>query len=401
MRIILTGATGLLGRNLLFEILKQNLNRLEDLEIFVLGRPQKEAPLEERLDNIIANDGYDYIGIGPKSSVEVRKKIDKSINPIAFDLTHDDLGISPDDFEKLKEKKIDHFFHVAALTDFRAGSAIEDKLEEVNVKGTQRVLSLISKLKVDQLIYISSAYACGSKTGVVEPDYVNINEQFRNPYEKSKLKAEILVRDFAKKNKLNFKVFRPSTICGRLIEKPIGCINKFDVFYAWGSFFLRIKYKHLQSLDNIYDIKYQLPIRIHFNPNSGLNIIPVDFAAKVLYQTSTNNWPGNSYYLANVGETPHKLYVKMILDALGMEGYSFVANEPTDKNEIEKFYYKTVGKIFTPYAVSKPIMFDVSNLKYNLRKINLVCPEVNEKALTKLVDFAKKKFFGLNFSDEV
>ena len=33
MRIVITGATGLLGRNLLFEIIKQDLNNLDDLEI--------------------------------------------------------------------------------------------------------------------------------------------------------------------------------------------------------------------------------------------------------------------------------------------------------------------------------------------------------------------------------
>jgi nucleoside-diphosphate-sugar epimerase len=38
MRVALTGATGFLGRNLLFEIVKRNLQALDRLQVVVLGR---------------------------------------------------------------------------------------------------------------------------------------------------------------------------------------------------------------------------------------------------------------------------------------------------------------------------------------------------------------------------
>lgn len=396
MRIALTGATGLLGRNLLFEILKQNLGKLDDLEILVLGRPQNELPLNERLGTMIAEDGFDYIDVPQAERPELKKKIDQCIIPISFDLVHDKLGISQEEYIRLKNARIDHFFHVAAQTDFRTDKEVEVRLEEVNVRGTQKVLKLIGELNVGQVVYIGSAYSCGSKVGRVEPDYVNLDEHFRNPYEKSKLRAEVEVRRFAREKGVKCKVFRPTTICGRLIEKPTGSINKFDVFYAWGAFFLRLKLKQFKSVDHIYDKPLEVPVRIHFNSNSGLNIVPCDYAAKVLYQASVNGWEGESFHLANNAETPHELYTGSILQGINIKGYSFVPEEPADKNVAEKFYYKTVGKLFTPYASNDPIFFNVSNLGRGLKKIGLACPVVDGQNLVKLIDFAKKKYFNLS-----
>lgn len=395
MRIALTGATGLLGRNLLFEIFKQNLHRLDDLKIIVLGRSHKTASLYDRIKDIISTDGVYYIGVAEQNHSEfINKILNDCIIPIPFDLTKDGLDISADNFDKLKGAKIDYFFHVAALTDFRSDNTVKVKLEEVNVNGTHRVIDLVKKLNVGEIIYVGSAYSCGSKTGLVEPDYVNLNEKFRNPYEESKLKAEILVRDFAKSSGIKFKVFRPTTICGRLIEKPIGCTNKFDVFYAWAAFFLREKLKRV-PFDKIYETPYNISVRIHFNSRSGLNIVPSDYAAKILYEAALNDPKRESCHLANDYETPHQLYVSIILESIKITGCTFVENEPDDKNMFEKFYYKTVGKIFTPYTLSESTYFNVNNLENLKQKKELSCPPVDKINLLKLLAYAKEKYFGI------
>lgn len=396
MRIALTGATGLLGRNLLFEILKQNLDKLDNLEILVLGRPQNELPLTERLDNIIVNDGFDYIDVAPENRSALKKKIDRSIVPISFDLVHDGLGISQDEYSTLKREKIDHFFHVAALTDFRSSPAVKSALEEVNERGTRRVLDLIKNLNIGQLIYIGSAYSCGSKTGMIEPDYINLDETFRNPYEKSKLVAEISVREFAEEHKIRHKVFRPTTICGRLIEKPIGSINKFDVFYAWAAFFLKEKSRLIKSTQRLFDDSAKFDIRIEVNSNAGLNIVPVDYAAKMLYEVCVNDGESVSYHLANSGETNHQEYIKWMFECINVEGFSFTDKEPENKNGIEKVYYRTVGRIFTPYIIGDPMHFKVDNLIEFHGKTNVKCPVIGKENFMHLMGFAKQKNFGLN-----
>lgn len=43
MRVVVTGATGLLGRNFVFEVIKQNIHRLDQVEIILLGRPDSSG----------------------------------------------------------------------------------------------------------------------------------------------------------------------------------------------------------------------------------------------------------------------------------------------------------------------------------------------------------------------
>ena len=62
LKIAITGATGLIGRNLLFEILKQNIKNLDELEIFVLGRGQCGKDIHQRINEIGERMGTSYLG---------------------------------------------------------------------------------------------------------------------------------------------------------------------------------------------------------------------------------------------------------------------------------------------------------------------------------------------------
>jgi len=393
LRIAITGATGLLGRNLLFEILKQNLSHLDSLEILVLGRPRKSASTEDRFEDIVLHDGSYYLGFGPRLSDELIAQIKDCLKPISFDLSVDDLDISADDFKILKSEPIDYFFHVAALTDFRSGKAIEQKLNEINVEGTKRICQLISALKVKEVIYIGSAYSCGVKEGNIEPDYINLEGEFRNPYEKSKLLGEIHFRQFAINNRLKYRIFRPSTISGRLLEAPIGATSKFDVFYGWAAFFLSQKAKNVSNND-LFEKFSKMPVRIWVNPDKGLNIVPADYAAKVLYLVCCQNDVSRSFYLANDLEALHKEYISWMFDFLKIDGVKFVNQMPEGLNKLEQLYYKSVGRIFTPYIIAD-LQFDTSNLSDIKNKNELFCPVINNEEFLKLLGYARTCNFGI------
>ena len=68
---------------------------------------------------------------------------------------------------------------------------------------------------------------------------------------------------------------------------------------------------------------------------------------------------------------------------------------PEDLNAEERFYYKTVGDIFTPYIHQDAINFNVDNLQDLYAQEDLRCPEINEENLKHLLSFAKSKNFGL------
>jgi len=316
-----------------------------------------------------------------------------------MDLNEDKLGIQSEDFKQLKSAPIDFFFHIAALTDFRNTPSITDALRRTNVYGTQQTLQLASSLGVNEFCFVGSAYSCGTASGIISPDYINLKQSFRNPYELSKLEAEILVRNFAKKTGMRCRYFRPSTICGRLIEPALGAINKFDVFYAWAVFFFQMKLKNLKTGKDKYKDPINFEIRICCNPKSGLNLVPADYAAKVIYQVCLQKDSGENYYLANNQETLHSLCITLILETLNIQGAKLMETIPDQMNVLEQLYYRTAGKIYTPYMSSEPMLFDVGNLNNILRTAKLQCPPVDRKNFLILMDYAKKHNFGLNVQE--
>ncbi len=393
----MTGATGLLGRNLLFEILRQNRGDLERLKIVILGRPASNVgALKQRVRAILEDDDFE----GLRLSRETLDFVLANVMQFAgVDFGSGDAQVAPDDFSRLASAPIDWFFHLAGLTDLRSGRASETALQRVNAEGTGRVLQLVSRLRVREFCHVGTAYSCGMASGRILPGELSATRQFRNPYERSKCWAELQVREFARKTGTRCRYFRPSTICGRLLEPPLGAISKFDVFYSWPAFFARMSRKaaahftfHRQGRGNRH--ARVLNVRVCYNRRSGLNIVPVDYVAKAMYLVCDQEDPGDSYHLVSDSETPHRRYIPQLLDSIGVTGVTQVDTVPTGRNALEALYYRSVGALYTPYITCDPILFDSSNLQPLLRRAGLRCPRITPAALSSLMRYAMRRNFG-------
>jgi len=396
MRVAITGITGLLARNLLFEILKFYSHNGGDLEIIAFGRSSESFPLKKRIAALLENDGVDYVSSDEKTFSS--EALSKHIIPIEFDLSKSNLGISERDLSALKNKPIDFFFHLAAVSDFRPAVATKEKLAKLNIEGTNRVLDLANQLKIGEFIFTGTAYSYGTEKGVIRPDTINLNDKFRNFYEESKLLAENRVRQFCKANHIRFRSHRPVGICGRLIEEKIGSICKYDTFYAWAQFLLRQKMRLVKDKKNVYSEQLRMPLRVLCDPEAFLNSVPADYAAKLLWALSYYNDSGQSYHLANEHEIKNDTYLRIMLSELGISGVEFVNKIPEDMNKIERIYYKSVGRIYTPYLLENNIRFYTDNLKDFTKKHKITCPPMNEANFGKLIGFAKENHFGLETS---
>lgn len=93
MRVALTGATGFLGRNLLFEIVKRNLHALDRLQVVVLGRRRRGHSLKDRVRDILLTDGSRYIGLSEERDTVLREFCERSVDCIEMDLELDGLGL--------------------------------------------------------------------------------------------------------------------------------------------------------------------------------------------------------------------------------------------------------------------------------------------------------------------
>lgn len=394
----LTGVTGLFGRNVFFEIIKDNLPHLDQISFIILGRSSLNQPLKNRVEDIFYSEGLNYLSVSTTENYDFEAFLATNITYVDINLSKFEI-ISDAERQKLIGKPIDYFFHVAAVTDFRNDPKVIETLNQQNVTGTAQVLELCKSLSIKEFCHVSSAYACGKTYGNIAPDYTNLNVSFRNHYEKTKLQGELLVKEYQQQTGVRCRIFRPSIIVGKLMEGIKGEICKFDTIYGWAYFFLKWKLKNVSnSIHAVYNKLTPVNLRIVIDAQTGLNLVPVDYAAKMMYQVCKQNLPGDYFHLVNKEETKSTLVLKKIFELFNITGYDLVRSIPEKMNEFESFYYKTIGAIFTPYVTQREMNFNTDNLKAIADAHNLHCPSVDSLALETLLNYAKVKNFGLKGS---
>ena len=123
----------------------------------------------------------------------------------------------------IKKNKIDSIIHLAANLIIGEGQRKPKKYYKNNVLGTKNLLEACKDTTVKNFIFSSTAaiYKEGqykvSEKSIIKPKSI---------YGKTKIKAENLIRNFAKKNKINYGILRYFNIAGSSPSGKIGLINK-------------------------------------------------------------------------------------------------------------------------------------------------------------------------------
>jgi thioester reductase-like protein len=207
--ILLTGATGFVGTELLARYLQRT-----DRTVYALVRARDDEHATERLRETLAG------AFGSTDSFDAR------VRAIAGDITQPGLGLHPDAALEVAGA-VSEIVHGAASVSF------ELELEAsraINVEGTRRMLAFAELCRLEgglrRFTYISTAYVAGTHRGVFCEDDLEVGQGFRNPYEQSKHEAELLVRDHARC--LPVTVVRPSIVVG---DRHSGWTASFNVLY--------------------------------------------------------------------------------------------------------------------------------------------------------------------------
>src|SRR4051812_34508347 len=177
--LLLTGATGFVGRELLRRLLER-----DDRNVHALVRADDDATAAQRLPE------------------------HERLRVWAADLERPGLGLDAARADQLAERT-STVIHCAASVSFSLGLA---ESRRVNVGGTARVAELAERCAarggLDRLSYVSTAYVAGAHRGDFGEDDLDVGQTFRNPYERSKFEAERMLRDhFAH---LPVQILRPS-----------------------------------------------------------------------------------------------------------------------------------------------------------------------------------------------
>lgn len=240
MQLFITGVTGFLGG----EVLVNLAARKEIEKIYCLVRIKDgEADPKARLRKIfeLHNDHYDA----------------NKIELIEGNLTDEDLVIKLKADPRLKN--IDHVIHSAANTSF--SGIYNDLIDKVNIQGLKSLLTWAESLEVmNKFVYIGTATICGKDVlhrMVHEDESPNLQASHLVRYTYSKMMGELMVREMLPKEKI--LILRPSIIMGD--SRPVFPRSPVILWTLATANLIRL-----------------LPIA----PDSALDVIPVDYAAKAI-----------------------------------------------------------------------------------------------------------------------
>ena len=128
----------------------------------------------------------------------------------------------------IKKNKIDSIIHLAANLIIEEGQKKPKKYFKNNVLGTKSLLDACKNTTVKNFIFSSTAaiYKEGqyrvSEKSVIKPKSI---------YGKTKVKAEKLIKNFTKKNKITYGILRYFNIAGSSPSGKIGLITKKATIY--------------------------------------------------------------------------------------------------------------------------------------------------------------------------
>lgn len=260
--VLLTGATGFVGMELLARFLQRT-----DRTVIALVRGEDEEDAAARLRRTLA------------SLLGDAKPYEDRLVAVRADLERPALGL--DATEEIAEAVTD-VVHGAASVSFELGLP---ESRAINVEGTRRMLELAALCRrrggLRSFSYVSTAYVAGTHRGTFGEDDLAVGQGFRNAYERSKFEAERLVREHA--DELPISIFRPSIVVG---DHRTGWTPVFNVLYG-----------PLRAFDQgAYRV---VPAR----RGAPVDVVSVDYVADAIFALSTERpGDGRCYHLTGGDE---------------------------------------------------------------------------------------------------
>ncbi len=293
--LLLTGATGFVGMELLARVLEQT-----EYDVVALVRADDDRAAQARMDELLQT----LVAPGTRPH---RGRV----RALAADLESDGLGLSPLVRERLAGS-IKAVVHCAASISFTLPL---DEARRINVEGTRQIVALASAAHerggLERFVHVSTAYVAGERTGVVSEHDGDVGQGFRNTYERTKLEAEQIVTGSG----LPAAIVRPSVIVG---DSETGWTQAFNVIYWPLQAFARGLFPTVPG-----------------DPGASLDIVPVDTVANALLELLRGPVRGGAFHIVAGDSAPSNAELAtMAAEAFDAEPPVFVG--PGEDEEAEK-----------------------------------------------------------------
>jgi amino acid adenylation domain-containing protein/thioester reductase-like protein len=361
-RIFLTGATGILGSSLLYELLCQT-----QADVYCLVRATRIEEGQARIQNSL------------KRYLLWNDALNARIIPVLGDLSKPQLGIEPKQFSRLAEK-IDVIYHCGALVNIVYPYSA---LKASNVLGTQEVLRLASKTKIKPVHFISTVDVFSSANTsefrtIYEQDAIGPGKHLYSGYAQSKYIAEQLVK-IASSRGLPVSIYRPSNIIG---DNRTGIQNT--------NSFVALMIKGCIQMGLAPELK------------AVLNLVPVDYVSQaIVHLAQYKPTSSQSFNIVNCEPVEWKQLIHWIIRT----GYPIKqVSYETWYSQLLKYSAYDSENILTPLAslfTNQPFIqkllgafyFEQSNTLKELANHHITCSLINEDLLNNYFSYFTQSGF--------
>ncbi|MEQ8787332.1 MAG: SDR family oxidoreductase [Pirellulaceae bacterium] len=369
---LLTGATGLVGRYLVRDLLMAG-NRLA-----LVVRPSQKQDVAERVESILQM----WEG-------ELGKPLNRPVC-LEGDVSEERMALSDASRSWIAEN-CDRVLHNAAVLTFH-GVDREREPWRTNVGGTRNVLELCRQLQLKDLHYVSTAYVCGLRDGKVMEDELDEGQGFRNDYEHSKFLAEQLVREADFLDKLT--VYRPAVISG---DSVTGYTNTYHGLYLY----LRL-ISLIVPLMPVNDQGIRIAnLRLNMKGTEPRNVVPVDWISKVMCRLlNTPAAHGATYHLAPREPITARAVIDFACEYYNTTDVFYCGDNPIAEEDMTDFERDVHAgmSMYESYVTTDP-RFDTTNLRKFAA--DLPCPEIDHEMLLRYIRFCEQDRWGKKKSPKV
>jgi len=346
----ITGSTGLLGVNIVRELLHDTSAR-----IVLLLRTVTVEKRTGLFRDLFAFNGDQTLDLFSFKRIEF----------VEGDVTLPNLGIEPAVWDRLT-REVDVIYHSAAVITL---SGAEAETQSVNVNGTRNILDFAMACKkrgsLDRVMHVSTVAVSGNRHGLIYENDLDMGQAFNNPYEKSKYAAEKIVGEYRDQG-IPVTVVRPSMVIG---SSRTGFTNNFNIFY----FQLRLLAQGLLET-------------IPLSEDATYNLVPADLAARAICLISYNQESRNrNYHIVNSQDVPVRPFFEKVSGYLGYTKPRFISTTDLNPAALAGVRGKVLS-IYYPYITARK-SFDASNAQEILQDCNFTWPTMHDASFTKILDY--------------
>jgi nucleoside-diphosphate-sugar epimerase len=360
--LLLTGATGFVGRYVLRELLRNS-----STEIVVFVRAKSEQHAQQRIKTVF-------------NWLKIENPLRQRVQVCVGDLTSPHFGESQVVRDCLH--RCTTVIHAAANVSFTNDEGGVEPAR-TNVLGTRQLLQQMGP-QLRHWIQISTAYVAPTLDGIgIEREAKQ--SDFRNDYEMTKTTAERMVTAVAATRGFALTIARPGIVVG---EFDSGRASVFQGFYQPLRAVARLADRGKRNAAG----KVRIPLRINVSAQGIRNLVPVDWVASVVCELALRGREASDiFHLTPAKPTLSRDVFNAALTRWKIEGMIIQPGlREEEMTTFERAFYRHLKQI-APYWSGEP-RFSDSRLQALLP--HLPCPRIDKAAIDRLLAYAMETKWG-------